>query len=283
MHNVSRASGARLAIAALPLAIVGYASNAAAQSGAGARGSLLAVPSLQARGAQPLGAIQAVNGPTVATTAESSEQKSGAMGPGLFYFNTEGGFQSVDLHMLRADNFLPTTVESSGGGAFFGLGAGVRLAFLTLGGRFRTGEWSNWSLSTLDGELGAHISIGQFEPYFTFGAGYASMHTIEGTTAGDASLDVHGFDARAGVGVDYRPDRMLSFGLSFTGDLLALARPGVDLTASPQAQVDQVAARCNAIADPAGKQQCALDALHDAEGTSVGVSGSVSLVMGLHF
>jgi hypothetical protein len=72
-------------------------------------------------------------------------------------------------------------------------------------------------------------------------------------------------------------------GLNWTGDLLALARPGIDLTTSAQAQVEQIAARCNAIADPAGKQQCAVDALQKAEGTSVGFSGALSFVLGLHF
>src|SRR5262249_43787970 len=148
---------------------------------------------------------------------------------------------------------------------------------------YRIGQWSGWNLSTLDAELGAHITLGRFEPYFTFGAGYAAMHTTEATTGGDAAVDVHGFDGRVGMGLDWRADRIISIGVNFTGDLLALARPGIDLTASPESQVQQVAARCNAIADPAGKQQCALDALHNAEGSSVGFGGAFSLVMGLHF
>jgi hypothetical protein len=203
--------------------------------------------------------------------------------PGLFYVNTEAGYQAIDLHMLQADHFIPVSVESGGGGAFFGLGAGVRLGFLTLGGRFRTGQWSHWNLSTIDGEIGARITLGRIEPYFTFGAGYASMHTDEATSSGNASLDVHGFDGRAGIGVDYHPARMLTLGVNFTGDLLALARPGIDLTTSLEAQAEQVAARCSAIPDQAGQAQCATAAVHDAEGTSVGVAGAFSLVMGLHF
>jgi hypothetical protein len=226
------------------------------------------------------GTVAPVQRPTV--DSADSEEHSG-VGPSIFFFNTEAGYETIDLHMLRSDNFIPVTVESSGGGAFFGLGAGVHLAFLTLGGRYRTGQWSNWNLSSLDGELGARITVGRFEPYFTFGAGYASMHTTEATSGGSASLDVHGFDGRAGLGVDYRADRVLSFGVNFTGDVLALARPGIDLTTSAQAQVEQIAARCNAIADVAGRQQCAIDAVQAAEGTSVGVGGAFSLVLGLHF
>jgi hypothetical protein len=275
----------KVLVAALLAGVGTFASMAAAKADSVARGSLLAAPAVQPRVArwQPLAAVEVVNGPTVAAAEAPAETQRSPAGPGFFYFNTEGGYQNIDLHMLRVDNFLPVNVESSGGGAFFGLGAGVRLAFLTLGGRYRTGAWSNWSLSTFDGEIGAHIAIGPIEPYFTFGGGYAWMGTTEGTTAGNAALDVHGFDARAGLGVDYHPDRMLSVGLNFTGDLLALARPGVDLTASPEAQIQQVAARCNSIADPAGKQQCAIDALQQAEGTSVGVGGAISVVMGLHF
>jgi hypothetical protein len=272
----------KLALVASALVVAGTYAPSARADGA-ARGNSLAAPApTRLARWRPAASFEAVNQPIVAT-ADVPQPQQGTEGPGIIYFNTEGGYQTIDLHMLRSDGFIPVTVESSGGGAFFGLGVGARLAFLTIGGRYRVGEWSGWSLSTLDGELGAHISLGRFEPYFTFGAGYAAMHTTESTTAGNAAVDVHGFDGRAGLGVDYHADRILSVGVNFTGDVLALARPGIDLTASPQAQVQQIAARCNAIADPAGKQQCAVDALHDAEGTSIGVGGAFSLVMGLHF
>jgi hypothetical protein len=234
--------------------------------------------------AQPVSSAYAPTAPANAATADvPSAQEPPHRRQEFVYVNTEGGYQTVDLHMLRADNFIPTTVESSGGGAFFGIGAGVRLAFLTLGGRYRTGQWSNWDLSTLDGELGAHLSLGRVEPYFTFGAGYAAMHAAENTVGGNAAIDVHGFDGRAGIGVDYYADRVLTLGVNFTGDVLALARPGIDLTTSAQAQIEQIAARCGTVADPVGRQQCAVDALHQAEGTSVGFGGALSVVMGLHF
>ena len=267
-------------LAATFLACAAYAPGSRAETPP--RGNLLAAPAAPSTRWQPLGSFEAVNRPIIAADAPKPEE-GGTEGPGIVYFNTEAGYQTIDLAMLRADGFIPTTVESSGGGPFFGIGAGARLAFLTLGGRYRVGQWSGWNLSTLDGELGAHMTLGRFDPYFTFAAGYAAMHTTEGTTAGNAALDVHGFDGRVGLGVDYRPHRLLSIGVNFTGDVLALARPGIDLTASPEAQVQQVAARCNAIADPVGKQQCAVDALHNAEGTSTGFGGAFSLVMGLHF
>jgi hypothetical protein len=201
----------------------------------------------------------------------------------IVYLNVEGGYQSLSISTLTARDLTPSSVGTSGNGAFYGVGAGFRFAFLTLGGRVRGANLNVGSLSTIDGELGAHIALDRFEPYFTFAAGYAKLAALGGEVAGIPDLDIHGWNARAGVGFDYYADKNFSVGLNLTGEVLAMARPGIDLSTSPEAQARARVKTCESLTNPTDQQQCASNTVHDAEGASAGFAGTASVVMGLHF
>jgi hypothetical protein len=207
----------------------------------------------------------------------------------IVYANVEGGYENVSINSLTAagsvatGDIRPVSVNTSSGGAFYGIGAGFRLAFLTLGGRWRGAHLGMGDLSTIDGELGARISLNRVEPYFTFGAGYARLAATGSEVAGIPDLDIHGWNARAGLGVDYYPDKNFTVGVNFAGDVLAMARPGVDLSTSPEAQAQSRVAECKAMTDPSQQSQCAANVAHDAQGASAGFAASLAVVMGLHF
>ena len=74
--------------------------------------------------------------------------------------------------------------------------------------------------------------------------------------AGIPDLDIHGWNARAGLGFDYYADKNFSIGVNFTGDVVAMARPGVDLSTSPEKQAQDRVAACQAQTDPTAQQQC---------------------------
>src|SRR4051794_35611658 len=63
----------------------------------------------------------------------------------IVYANIEGGYETMSISSLTAAGSLaagtirPVSVSTSGGGAFYGVGLGFRLGFLTLGGRVRGG------------------------------------------------------------------------------------------------------------------------------------------------
>lgn len=212
-----------------------------------------------------------------------------ARGTEYVYANVEGGYASLTLSTLAAQGTLitqdlrPTSVTTSSGGAFYGVGGGFRLAFLTLGGRVRGASLGVGQYSTINGELGAHIAMNRFEPYFTLAAGYAKLSASGSEVAGIPDLDIHGWNARAGLGFDYYADKNFSIGVNFTGDVVAMARPGVDLSTSPEKQAQNRVSACEAQTDPTAQQQCITNAVHDAEGASAGFAGTASVVMGLHF
>ncbi len=226
--------------------------------------------------------------PEADRTAERPAPKPARV-PEIVYVNAEGGYQTMSLSSLAATGTLeagtirPVSASTSAGGAFYGFGAGIRLGFLTLGGRVRGAHLSVGDLSTIDGELGARITLNRVEPYFTFAGGYAKLAASGSDVAGIPDLNIHGWNARAGLGIDYYADKNFSVGLNFTGDVIAMARPGVDLSTSPETQARDRAKTCESLTDAVQQQQCARNVIHDTEGTSAGFVGTLSVVMGVHF
>jgi hypothetical protein len=209
--------------------------------------------------------------------------------PEILYFNVEGGFETLSINTLVAagsittGNIHPVSASTSGSGPLYGVGGGIRLGFFTLGGRVRGAHLGVGDLSTIDGELGARITLNRVEPYFTFAGGYAKLMATGSEVAGISDLNIHGWNARAGLGVDYYAHKNFTVGVNFTGDLLAMARPGIDLSTSPEAQARERVKVCEALTDPSQQQQCATNIVHDTEGSSAGFAGTMSIVMGVHF
>jgi hypothetical protein len=215
--------------------------------------------------------------------AESPNLAPPSRGPEHVYANLEAGVQTLDVETLVQRNLRPEGANSFDRGAFYGIGGGLRFGFMTLGGRIRRADFQDWNLMTVDGELGARVTIDRVEPYFTFGAGYAKLDGKGQGLAGLPDVSIHGWNGRAGVGIDYYAARYVTVGLNFTGDLLVMAKDGVDLSSSPEAQAEARAHSCDGVTNLPAKEQCLLAVLHDAEGSSFGFAGAVSFVMGLHF
>jgi hypothetical protein len=199
---------------------------------------------------------------------ERAEREDAGRGLEFVWLNVEAGYEYISLQTFEANSVVDAElVKDSGSALAFGVGAGVRLIFLTLGGRFRLAQFSDWDLWTLNGELGLHIPFGIIEPSFTFSAGYASLgaFSVQGATGLDVdSVDVSGFNARLGAGLDWYVNPLLSLGVQGTGELLALWRDG--------------GAQPNAVASaPAAAEVYARD------GDGIGLGITVTGVVGLHF
>jgi hypothetical protein len=203
-----------------------------------------------------------------------AEKEDAGRGLEWIYFNVEGGYEYLGLQTFKSDGLTyADTVGTSAGGPMIGAGAGIRLIFITLGGRARLGMFDQWNVATINAELGIHIPIGDVEPYFTFGGGYAFLGAMDaGNWGGDASI--RGWDARAGFGLDYYVTPTFSIGGNLTGEALFLSRPGVDLSAA-------------ATGSGSTGQDPQLDAasqkVAEADGSSIGAAFTGSAVLGLHF
>jgi hypothetical protein len=197
------------------------------------------------------------------------EKKDSGRGLEWLYLDAHGGFSYIDMASFSASS-LGLAQTSSAGGAF-GVGAGIRLLILTLGARATINELSAFNLWQLDGELGFHIPIGHFEPYFGLHGGYAFVGTLDASAIGSAAsgspnVAVHGGDAGLQVGLDYYFNHYISLGLEVSGNALFLHRPPVSLPAGIPVS-----------AIPPSEQQ-----LYNGSGDSVGLGVIGSLHVGLH-
>lgn len=195
------------------------------------------------------------------------------------WVNGEGGVEVADLRTFNAnvDNLTVGLTPTSGVGPMAGLGAGVRLLFLTLGVRGRVGAMQPdsgggaWQLWTLDAEIGVRVPLKRFEPYLTLAGGYASLGNFGTAVSGLGSgFDVSGANLRLGVGLDVYVTHMFSVGGIASGEMLILARPGVPVSDL-------------AVAKQIGTLDDAKARVLEANGTSVGGALSFGLVLGLHF
>ena len=229
---------------------------------------------LQAGGLKPPDAVEsdpnAANPSNVTQTEvalDRADKEDSGRGLEFAWLNAELGSQYVGLQALKADNLVDgTLVDSKGFGAMYGVGLGARLLAFTLGARFRFANFSDWQLWTLGAEAGMHIPLGRFEPYFTFGAGYASLGGFKEAAVSPLNPSAKGLDLRGGVGLDVYLSNTFSIGGNLSGDLLFLSR-------SASAPVPL----------PGGSQeQQNAAAVYAQDGSGIGAGATLSLVLGLH-
>lgn len=202
-----------------------------------------------------------------------AEHEDSGRGLEFFYFNVEGGYEQIGLETFKSDGLTyANTVKSKDGGLMVGAGAGLRLVFVTIGARARLGKFSQWNVATLNGEVGIHIPLGDLEPYFTLGAGYAFLGSMDEQNWG-GSVSIKGYDVRGGFGLDYYVTPVFSVGANLTGEVLGLTRPGVDLSS---------AATGTGAAQP-GSLDAKSQEVAKADGSSLGAAFTASAVLGLHF
>ncbi len=202
---------------------------------------------------------------------EKAEKEDSGRGLEFLWLNAEVGYENLGLQTFKANNLVDAgVVKTTQNGLLYGGGIGARLVFITLGARFRLGNFSEFQMWTLDAELGLRIPLGDLEPYFTFAGGYASMGSFNASNIGQdfnsAGVSITGYNLRGGFGLDYYLSPAFSLGANLTGEMLVLTRPGVDPSKL------QSGGASNAASD-----------VYKADGSSIGAAVAITAVAGLHF
>ena len=228
-------------------------------------------PGLSAGGLAPPGPINTdANRPPgytsyTETQLQKSEREDSGRGLEWVYFNLEGGLQVLGLRTFSDSGLTYGNVKTTGVGPMVGAAAGLRLMFFTFGARARMGFFDAYNLTTINGEVGLHIPLGDLEPYFTVGGGYAMASSLD--ARGDWGTDkatIRGYDIRAGAGLDYYVTPVFSIGGNLSGEVLGLSRKGATVVQGAALSAEQRA-----------KAQ--------ADGSAVGSSMTLSAVLALHF
>jgi hypothetical protein len=208
-------------------------------------------------------------------TANAHADDGGDSGLGLewVYLNVDAGGSYVDLQSLSTSNFSLQTTKA--GGSVFGIGAGARLLFFSIGARLRDQMLSSLGdLWEVDGEAAFHMRIWQIDPYFGARAGYTWLGSLNSQSIGQlpmgasaSDVTVHGFDAGPMVGIDLYFTKLISVGAEAEAEFLFLQRP-------PPALPPGVS---TSVLTP--QQQ----ALYQNSGSSVGLGAVGTAHLGIHF
>lgn len=202
----------------------------------------------------------------VEISLDEAEKRDAGRGLQFAYLNGEFGYQNLGLRTLSSKGLLAESADANGQGFMFSVGAGVRVLYFTLGGRFRRGRTQDFGLWSLGAELGLRVPIGSFEPYGLLELGYAGVFSMSysslGLSASGNLQGMGGMNTRVGGGFDYYFSDSFSMGAQMSGQLLFLKRPASE-------------------GEPlcSGEQDCP----YDESGSGTGAGMTVSAIVGLHF
>ncbi len=230
-----------------------------------------AAASASAQDLQPPPAMAYPQQPSPPPTDESGDS---GLGLEWVYLNADAGFAYTNMESLSSSH-LAIQKASSAGGAF-GVGAGVRLLFFTLGVRARDLQLSAFNLWELDAEAAFHIRIWRIDPYVGLRGGYAfvgnlgsgSVDVASGGSSSDVS--VHGANLGPMFGIDVYLSSLVSIGADANAEVLFLKRPPTPLPAGVTA--------ADVAMLPSQQQQ-----LYQLSGSSVGFGIVGTAHLGLHF
>jgi hypothetical protein len=221
--------------------------------------------------------------------AEDESQDSG-LGLEWVWANAEIGASYVNMQSFSTSSFGLVKTES--GGPAYGVSAGVRLLFFTLGVHARDLVLSSiGSLWLLNLEAAFHTRIWRIDPYFGLRGGYNFVGSLDsnsvqvamGSTPPDVS--VHGFNVGPIFGIDFYLAKYVSIGADFDAQFLFLQRPVKPLPFS--CPTGMTTSQCISMlppqAQPLVQQYQQYQSLYNESGSSVGFGATAAAHVGLHF
>lgn len=228
----------------------GAAPTGATQQTSSSQALAAPAPSAQrdlARQSPPSSSREAVRATSTPSTSEAAApEDSGPSAIGA-WLELQGAYTYANLVAFSQTQFsgggmsatVPSFAEVRGEGVGLGVGAGLRLWWLTLGTRLNYGVYSGFEISTWTGELGLRFPLGILEPYLRVGFGYAwqTNGNYQDPTGSVRSSNVYGWVVEGQVGLDFRLASFFSIGAGVGVDLLNLTRQS-DPTAMCMAVTD---------------------------------------------
>src|ERR1019366_7799924 len=147
----------------------------------------------------------------------AAEIQNGGLGWEWVYLNADMGVAYTDLVSLKASNWQ--LQDNSATGLAFGIGAGVRLLFLTLGVRARDLAFPTFNMWETDLEAALHFRIWRVDMAIGARGGYAflgsfsanSLQASSGSTPSDVT--VHGWNVGPTAAVDVYLSKLVSVGV----------------------------------------------------------------------
>lgn len=235
------------------------------------------VPGQPAPAASPGGYPQGYPGAPGAAGAQQAppdvppeESEDSGLGLEWVYLNADAGFAYTDLASFSQTSLgLAKTAAS---GPTFGVGAGARLLFFSVGVRARDLILNFGNLWEIGGEAAFHIRVSSVDAYFGARGGYNFVGTLDSSTAKAATGDnqgvsIHGFDVGPMIGLDYYFSHLVSIGVDVDAQFLFIQRPKLALPSGVSSSMIPPQAQ----------------ALYNESGSSAGIQVAPTAHLGIHF
>ncbi|MGH7436906.1 MAG: hypothetical protein ACRENE_14635 [Polyangiaceae bacterium] len=220
-------------------------------------------------------AMLALEAPAWAQSNSTDESQDSGLGLEWVYLNADAGYGYANMTSFSSSSLGLANTE--GTGFTWGVGAGVRLLFLSAGVRLRNELLDNpGSLWNIDLEAAFHMRIWRIDPYLGVRGGYdwvGSFNTgaISNAAMGsEPAVSINGFDVGPMLGLDIYFSSLVSIGAELNAQFLFLNRPKPPLPPGGEAAVMM-------IPDPRVQQ------LYNQSGSSVGFGGVGTIHLGIHF
>jgi hypothetical protein len=211
-------------------------------------------------------------------TINDQESEDSGLGLEWVYLNADAGYGYANL-----ESFSTTTLgmqKTASAGPTFGVGAGVRLLFLTLGLRARDLILDMGNLWELGADAAFHIRIWHIDPYFGIRGGYNFVGSLDSSTVGTAigntsGVSVHGFIVGPVAGIDVYFSHTFSIGADVDAQFLFISRPPVPVPGGLSV--------AEAVSKAPPQYQAQAQALYGNSGSSAGIQVTPTIHLGVHF
>ncbi len=182
------------------------------------------------------------NDGAAAAAPHAPEAESDGRDADLVWLEVVGGYSFVNMRAISYKNLYPDVVALSGSGFAAGAAAGVRLSFLSIGGRATLASYPGFEVGTAGAEITLRLPTPTVEPWVRAGFGYGWLGTANYNTPGASETSVYGYVVQGAVGIDVYLGKVVAIGAGFDVDILNMARQpltvgadfvsptGVDLT-----------------------------------------------------
>lgn len=177
-----------------------------------------------------------------APAPRAPEAESDGRDADLVWLEVIGGYSFVNMRAISYKNLYPDVVALSGAGFAAGAAAGIRLSFLSIGGRATLASYPGFEVGTAGAEITLRLPTPTVEPWVRAGVGYGWLGTANYNTPGASETSVYGYVVQGAVGIDFYLGKVVAIGAGFDVDILNMARQpltvgpgfvsptGVDLT-----------------------------------------------------
>jgi len=156
----------------------------------------------------------------------------------IVWIEAIGGYGFVNLRAISYDNVYPDLVQLSGEGLAAGLAAGVRISFLSIGGRATLASYTGFEVGTAALEVTLRLPTPVVEPWIRAGFGYGWLGTANYDEPTLSETSVYGYVIQGAIGIDIYLGKVVAIGGGFDVDILNMSRQALSTMPVSPAGVD---------------------------------------------